>query len=221
MNIRNLVVVMLVVLFFTSKVNNNNIINTQDISLAAAHQGTSAVGCVSLVPPLITTLAAREAFIVELLPELSVNTNIRTNILEYLESVSFEYDLSLLQGIIQLECEGTWNPSFIDSQDYGLCQINICNHETLKPILIEKYGYFDILDYRQNIDSMIFILDTFKQCLIDSLGREPTVPELLTAYNRGPYYVQKKGIYRPYVDRVLEYQKEYQVWNVWRGYYSR
>ena len=155
------------------------------------------------------------------LPVLNINTDIDPKILSYLESVSDKYELSLLQGIIQLECEGTWNPNFIDNEDYGLSQINKCNHKMLNTILTEKYGYFDILDYRQNIDSMILMLDIFSEYLNENLGREPTISEILTAYNRGPYYAQTKGIYEPYVDLVIKYQQEYQIWNTWRNAISQ
>lgn len=155
------------------------------------------------------------------LPKLNVNINIKPEILKYLESVSGEYELSLLQGLIQLECEGTWNPNFIDNEDYGLCQINKCNHGMLRKVLTKKYGYFDILDYRQNIDSMIFMLNVFNQSLSTRLGREPTISEILTAYNKGSYYVQKNGIYKPYVNSVLNHQKEYQIWNDWRNKYEQ
>lgn len=153
-------------------------------------------------------------------PNVSVKTDIDPEILDYLilRSTESGYSLELLQGMIQLESSCTWDPNFIDNQDYGLMQINICNHEHLREAFKDKYPEFDILNYKTNIDCGIYMLDVFKQSLEQRLGRNPTELEVLTAYNKGPYYVETKGIYKPYVNKVLEYKEQYKIWNTWREF---
>lgn len=158
-------------------------------------------------------------------PIVQVNTNIRKDILSYLENVAEEsgYSLELLQGMIQYECEGTWDPNFIDNQDYGLCQINVCNHSMLRNVFKKKYPKFNILDYKTNIDSAVYILNMYKLELKNSLHREPTEAELLTSYNRGTYYIIKK------VSRGMDFNREYykqvklrkQQYERWNKYYEQ
>jgi hypothetical protein len=153
-------------------------------------------------------------------PKVQVNTNIRKDILSYLKNVAegSTYSLELLQGMIQYECEGTWDPNFIDNQDYGLCQINVCNHAMLKTVFKNKYPNFNILDYRTNIDSAVYILDMYKSELKQALKRNPTEAELLMSYNRGTNYIIRKvsrgmDFDRTYYKRVNERKQQYERWN--------
>lgn len=173
-----------------------------------------------MITPVITSAPV---LIIPSPPKVNVNINIQPDILNYLECVANEsgYELSLLQGLIQLECEGTWDPNFIDGRDYGLCQINKSNHAWLRKVFKDKYTEFNVLDYRQNIDSAVFILTIFKADLRSRLKRDPTLEETLTAYNKGPNYVTKHGVYRPYVNVIFKHQKEYQKWNEWRDKYEK
>ncbi len=169
------------------------------------------------IKPTIEPTATIEPTPTRTAPNVSVKTDIDPEILDYLilRSTESGYSLELLQGMIQLEANGTWDPNFIDNQDYGLMQINTCNHKHLREAFKDKYPEFDILNYKTNIDCGIYMLDVFKQSLERRLGRNPTELEVLTAYNKGSYYVEIKGVYKPYVNKVLEYKEQYKIWNTW------
>ena len=89
------------------------------------------------------------------------------------------------------------------TNDYGLMQINKCNHVWLE----ETFGVTDFLDKVQNIRAGVFVLR--------KLFEEYTDPNLvLMAYNMGSTGAENlwnKGIYStPYVDDILTYQAEFE-----------
>lgn len=189
-----------------SKVNTTVLVETQSTSIEIP---TATPTLTPTIDPTPTRTA----------PNVNVKTDIDSDILEYLIQRSNEsgYPLALLQGMIQLEVEGTWDPNFVDNNDYGLMQINTCNHKHLKKAFKDKYPNFNILDYKTNIDCGIYILDMFKQELTNKLGRNPTETELLVSYNRGSYYVIKRtgtpDFNTSYYKAVIKYKKQYEEWN--------
>lgn len=103
-----------------------------------------------------------------------------------------------------MQKESSFRSDIISStDDYGLMQINKCNHEWLE----ETIGVTDFLDKEQNIRAGVFVLR--------KLFEEYTDPNLvLMAYNMGSNGAEKlwnKGIYStPYVDEILTYQAEFE-----------
>lgn len=202
-----------------NEVNTTVLVETQSTSIETpTAKPTSSPTIKPTVTPTIEPTETIDPTPIRTAPNVSVKTDIDPEILDYLilRSTESGYSLELLQGMIQLESSCTWDPNFIDNQDYGLMQINICNHAHLREAFKDKYPEFDILNYKTNIDCGIYMLDVFKQSLERRLGRNPTELEVLTAYNKGPYYVETKGIYEPYVNKVLEYKEQYKIWNTWR-----
>lgn len=199
-----------------NEVNTTALVETQSTS---AETPTVKPTLTPTIKPTIEPTATIDPTPTRTAPNVSVKTDIDPEILDYLilRSTESGYSLALLQGMIHLEVEGTWNPNFIDNNDYGLMQINTCNHKMLRHVFKDKYPNFDILDYKTNIDCGIYILDMFKQELTDKLGRNPTKMELLVAYNRGSYYVIKRtgtpDFNTSYYKAVIKYKKQYEEWN--------
>lgn len=114
----------------------------------------------------------------------------------------YNIDWTLVMALMQKE--SSFRSNIISStDDYGLMQINKCNHEWLE----ETIGVTDFLDKEQNIRAGVFVLR--------KLFEEYTDPNLvLMAYNMGSTGAEKlwnKGIYStPYVDEILTYQAEFE-----------
>lgn len=113
----------------------------------------------------------------------------------------YDIDWTLVMAMIQKE--SSFRPSVVSKTgDYGLMQINKCNHEWLSDVL----GITDYLDSEQNVRAGVFVLR--------KLFEEYTEPNLvLMAYNMGQNGAEtlwNKGIYStPYVDDILAYQAEF------------
>lgn len=113
----------------------------------------------------------------------------------------YDIDWTLVMAMIQKE--SSFRPLVVSKTgDYGLMQINKCNHEWLSDVL----GVTDYLDSEQNVRAGVFVLR--------KLFEEYTEPNLvLMAYNMGSNGAEmlwNKGIYTtPYVDKILEYQAEF------------
>lgn len=113
----------------------------------------------------------------------------------------YEIDWTLVMAMMQKESSfraGIISPT----NDYGLMQINKCNHEWLS----ETLGVTNYLDPEENIRAGVFVLR--------KLFEQYTEPELvLMAYNMGSNGAEKlwnKGIYTtPYVDDILNYQAQF------------
>lgn len=113
----------------------------------------------------------------------------------------YDIDWTLVMALMQKE--SSFRSDVISStDDYGLMQINKCNHKWLT----DTIGVTDYLDKEQNIRAGVFVLR--------KLFEEYTDPNLvLMAYNMGADGAEtlwNKGIYTtPYVDDILTYQAEF------------
>lgn len=113
----------------------------------------------------------------------------------------YDIDWTLVMALMQKE--SSFRSDVISAtDDYGLMQINKCNHKWLT----ETIGVTDYLDKEQNIRAGVFVLR--------KLFEEYTDPNLvLMAYNMGADGAEtlwNKGIYTtPYVDDILTYQAEF------------
>lgn len=113
----------------------------------------------------------------------------------------YDIDWTLVMALMQKE--SSFRSDVISvTDDYGLMQINKCNHKWLT----DTIGVTDYLDKEQNIRAGVFVLR--------KLFEEYTDPNLvLMAYNMGADGAEtlwNKGIYTtPYVDDILTYQAEF------------
>ena len=113
----------------------------------------------------------------------------------------YDIDWTLVMALMQKE--SSFRSDVISAtDDYGLMQINKCNHKWLT----DTIGVTDYLDKEQNIRAGVFVLR--------KLFEEYTDPNLvLMAYNMGADGAEtlwNKGIYTtPYVDDILTYQAEF------------
>ena len=114
----------------------------------------------------------------------------------------YDIDWTLVMALMQKE--SSFRSDIISStDDYGLMQINKCNHEWLE----ETIGVTDFLNKEQNIRAGVFVLRKLFEEYTDS-------NLVLMAYNMGSNGAEKlwnKGIYStPYVDEILTYQAEFE-----------
>ena len=108
----------------------------------------------------------------------------------------YHVDYELVLAVMSLE--SNFDPDIIsDTNDYGLMQINRCNHTWLKNTL----GITNILDPQDNIHAGVYMLSLY-------VNKYETVNEALMAYNMGEHGAARHwnaGTYTsPYVVRVLE-----------------
>ena len=82
------------------------------------------------------------------------------NLDAYLGDLCKEYKVDKKLALAIIECESAFQPDVIsETDDYGLMQINKCNHEWLG----EKLGISDYLDPRENMLAGVYMLSYLKQ----------------------------------------------------------
>lgn len=118
---------------------------------------------------------------------------------EYTYSLCEQYDIVEHYEVVlgMMHTESNFNADVVSSTgDYGIMQINACNHSWLK----EELGIVDIMDARENIECGIYMIS-------DLLRNYSTVDQALMAYNMGPAgaaSLWREGIYTsPYSNKVL------------------
>ena len=117
---------------------------------------------------------------------LDVPLNAETQEFIYYLSYGYYIDFPFVMGLIQQE--SSFKPNCISkTNDYGLMQINTCNHEWLS----EQLGITDFLDPTQNIRSGLYILRNLFEKYDDPV-------KVLMCYNMGEKGAKRlwdKGIY--------------------------
>lgn len=94
---------------------------------------------------------------------------------EYLYETCEEYNVDYNLALAVMWQESEFNPKLISrTNDYGLMQINVCNHKWLSNIL----NIVDFLDPKQNIEAGIYMLSMLKEKYEDE-------HKVLMAYNYG------------------------------------
>lgn len=115
---------------------------------------------------------------------------------------AYHIDWTLVMAIIRQESNFQANV-ISATDDYGLMQINKCNHEWLS----EQLGINDFLNEEQNIRAGVFVLRKLFEQYTD-------VNMVLMAYNMGEggaSNLWEKGIYETnYTKKINQYQSEFQ-----------
>lgn len=115
-------------------------------------------------------------------------------------SIKYDIDFPLLVALIEVESGGKAKV-ISETDDYGLCQINICNHEWLK----DKLNYKDILAPKDNIECGCYMLARYFRVY-------DRTSEVLMAYNLGGKEANKlirQGIHETeYSRKIMEREKE-------------
>lgn len=137
-------------------------------------------------------------------PEWIVDVPLEEDLQEHIYNRCIEYDIvehyELVYAVIRTE--SNYTPDIVSrTNDYGLMQINKCNHEWLGG----KLGIVDFLDPYQNVDAGIYLL----QYLLHKY-EDPALA--LMCYNLGEGGAAKRwheGIYTTtYTDKVLAYYNQ-------------
>lgn len=110
-------------------------------------------------------------------------------------STSYNIDWTLVMAIIDHESD--FIPTAVSpTNDYGLMQINVCNHEMLQ----ERLGITDFLNEEQNIRSGLYVLSyLFKKY-------DGNVHKVLMAYNMGEGGCERlweSGVYSTSYSRTI------------------
>ena len=121
---------------------------------------------------------------------------------EYLYEKCTENELEYELVLAVMRLESNFKSNLISStNDYGLMQINTCNHQSLK----KKLGITDFLNAKQSIDAGVYMLSDLSDKYKDE-------HKLLTAYNWGEYGMLrgwKKGVRSSkYSRKVLQYKEQ-------------
>ena len=122
---------------------------------------------------------------------------------EFIYCLSYGYNIEFPFVMALIELESSFVPNAIGkTNDYGLMQINTCNHEWLS----EKLGITDFLDPHQNIRSGMYILRYLFEKYEDPA-------KVLMAYNMGETGAARlweQGIFETnYSKRIMKTAAEY------------
>lgn len=105
--------------------------------------------------------------------DIKLSEELQEYIYEQCTENNLEYELVLAV----MYTESRFKDNLISkTNDYGLMQINQCNHKNLR----KQLGITDFLNPRQNIDAGIYMLS-------DLYSRYSDAHQVLTAYNWGEY----------------------------------
>lgn len=143
---------------------------------------TSQAHAETPVAGISVTLSSQSEF--PSLEEIKINNAIE----EY--SKEYEVDADLIKAIIFCESDGkitAKNHNKNGTTDYGLMQINSCNHEWLK----KELGITDFYDIKQNIHCGVFMI-------ADLMNRHDNLHTVLMAYNMGERRTKelhREGVY--------------------------
>ncbi len=113
----------------------------------------------------------------------------------------YELPVELLYAIMRSETN--FNPDRISgTDDYGIMQINKCNHDDLR----EALGVTNFLDFEQNVTCGAYMIH-------DCFRYAETLPQILMVYNRGPvaaWEAWEDGVtFDRYCERVIGHLLRY------------
>ena len=137
-------------------------------------------------------------------PQYYLNVPLDEDLQDYIYALCNKYGIvdnyTLVYALI--EHESAFDSTAISkTDDYGLMQINICNHEYLR----EELGIVDFLDPYDNVHGGIYLLST--------LLHKYDASAALMAYNMGEDRANKlwrRGVYTStYAMRILDLEEKY------------
>lgn len=148
------------------------------------------------IPPVETTVEE---------PKFYYSVNLTHDLQDYIRDLCEEYDVPMSLIIAMIDTESGFDSTIVsETNDYGLMQINIINHDWLR----EKIGVTDILDPYQNVMSGIYIL-------ADNLNsNDGDVTKALMSYNCGASGARElwdEGIFTTsYTDKIMTLYDSYE-----------
>lgn len=124
---------------------------------------------------------------------------------EYIYEICAEENVPVTLAMAMIEHESGFNPEVVSStDDYGLMQINVINHEQLE----EQYRCADMTDPYQNVFCGIKIIGSYIE------KYEGDISKALMAYNMGDYGAVKaweEGITSTgYSEKILALMRTYE-----------
>lgn len=115
---------------------------------------------------------------------------------EYTFIQCIKYDVDPVLALAVMKTESGFNTDAVsETNDYGIMQINECNHKWLS----DAFGDINLLDAKDNIKCGVYMLSKIKY---------PTREQKLMAYNMGSVHAKalwEKGTYTTdYTDKVID-----------------
>jgi soluble lytic murein transglycosylase-like protein len=126
---------------------------------------------------------------------------------EYLTDVCNRYGVDTDDMLALIKIESNFNPDLISTtNDYGLTQINVCNHERLR----KELGVTDFLDPKQNIECGVYLIAELQEKY-----REENFNKTLMRYNLGEAGAKRlfnKGIFETHYTKKHKIALENKDW---------
>lgn len=137
------------------------------------------------------------------LEEVYYNVPLDFEFQNYIRKICEANDVPMTLILAMISAESSFRPNIISkTNDYGLMQINVINHEWLS----DKYGVTDFLDPHQNVFCGL-------QMYLEYFRKYNDVNKALMAYNIGESGARKlwnKGIYETdYTRKVISIMEEF------------
>lgn len=127
------------------------------------------------------------------------NINLSQDLQEYTFIQCIKYDVDPVLALAVMKTESGFNANAVsETNDYGIMQINACNHQWLS----DAFGDIDLLNAKDNIKCGVYMLSKIKY---------PTTEHKLMIYNMGSVQAKalwEKGTYTTdYTEKVIDNMK--------------
>lgn len=127
------------------------------------------------------------------------NINLSQDLQEYTFIQCIKYDVDPVLALAVMKTESGFNANAVsETNDYGIMQINACNHRWLS----DAFGDIDLLNAKDNIKCGVYMLSKIKY---------PTNEHKLMIYNMGSVQAKalwEKGTYTTdYTEKVIDNMK--------------
>lgn len=127
------------------------------------------------------------------------NINLSQDLQEYTFIQCIKYDVDPVLALAVMKTESGFNTDAVsETNDYGIMQINACNHQWLS----DAFGDIDLLNAKDNIKCGVYMLSKIKY---------PTTEHKLMTYNMGSVQAKalwEKGTYTTdYTEKVIDNMK--------------
>lgn len=127
------------------------------------------------------------------------NINLSQDLQEYTFIQCIKYDVDPVLALAVMKTESGFNANAVsETNDYGIMQINACNHQWLS----DAFGDIDLLNAKDNIKCGVYMLSKIKY---------PTREHKLMIYNMGSVQAKslwEKGTYTTdYTEKVIDNMK--------------